>query len=540
MKVKLWRRIFCVLFSIIFLLSFVSCKKTDTVSTVSDEVIYEIIDETGNSESESVDKPENSGSENANTESTESKNNQNNNASASNPTSTNSKKVYKSEEELFNANPAVGTIITLDIEPYAKGEYKVVTGSYVANNVSIVYISSGKYAVRNVSKINAWVKDVPYGSFIAHQGFNGHINTAENTAPGTYPSNTKEAVDHAVRLGYKMVEIDITITKDKVWVVDHDANSAATNINTYDEVKNFTHMLSSIITKRNILRKWRTGGYWEFSNQIAKERTPTLESVFQYMQKNNVYLILDNKSLSHHDFTDEEYDILAELIKKYKMEKRCAVYAECLKPISDRVNGVILAYSDLPHSDEKAAYSIMSSYGNFMLSVNKSNLSKYTAFAKKYNVPLAVWVEDEYYEADKLFANGANYILTNYCLPNNANLSDYKEIKSFSMSDFTGNATSGDFNAKLTLSYKDLGLKPGDIIVLSAKCSNSGGEAFIRVGASENLEAKAAINGNRTIYYVVNDSYSHNLEANFGVTGGSANFTNVKLAIMRETARGEK
>ena len=530
MKFKFLKRIFCVLFSLCLLLSFVSCKKADTESTLSEEIVYEYIDETENAESDNAD----------NSTSTESQSNSKDNASSSTPASTNSKKVYKSADELFEADPAVGTIITLDIKPYAKGEYKVVTGSYVANDVSIVYISSGKYAVRNVSEINAWVKDVPYGSFIAHQGFNGHINTADNTAPGTYPSNTKESVDHAVRLGYKMVEIDITITKDKVWVVDHDANTAAINTNSNDEVKNFTNMLSGVITKKNILRKWRTGGYWEFSNQITKEKPPTLESVFQYMQGNKAYLILDNKSLNHHKFTDEEYDILAELIKKYKMENRCAVYAECLKPISDRVNGVILAYSALPHSNEEAAYNIMSSYGNFMLSVGKTNLSSYTAFAKKYNVPLAVWVEDEYYEADKLFASGANYILTNYCLPANANLSDYKEIKSFSLADFKDNKQSGDFNASLTLSYKDLSLHTGDIIVLSAECSNSGGEAYIRVGASETLEAKSVINGKRTVYYIVNDSYAHNLEANFGVNGGSANFTNVKVSIMRETARGEK
>ena len=249
---------------------------------------------------------------------------------------------------------------------------------------------------------------------------------------------------------------------------------------------------------------------------------------------------MDNKSLNHHEFTDEEYDILADLIKKYKMEKRCAVYAQCLEPISRRVNGVILAYSDIPNSNEEVAYKTMSSYGNFMLSVGKTNLSKYTKFAKKYNVPLAVWVEDEYDEADKLFANGANYILTNYCLPTNANLKDYKEIKAFSMADFSGNKTSGNFNAALTLNYKELGLHPGDIIVLSAECTKSGGEAYIRVGASDTLEAKATINGKRTIHYVVNDSYEANLEANFGVNGGSANFKNVKVSIMRETARGEK
>ena len=144
MKFKFWKRIFCVVFSLCLLLSFVSCKKADTESTLSEEIVYEYIDETENAESD-----------NADITSTESQNNSKDNASSSTPASTNSKKVYKSADELFEADPAVGTIITLDIKPYAKGEYKVVTGSYVANDVSIVYISSGKYAVRNVSEINA-------------------------------------------------------------------------------------------------------------------------------------------------------------------------------------------------------------------------------------------------------------------------------------------------------------------------------------------------------------------------------------------------
>ena len=533
---KLFQGIICLMLCLSLLLSFTGCKKTNNESESSEEteIVYEYIDETGDTSSDSS-KPE----DNKDIDKTSSVSSDNKNNAASSNTNT-AKKVYKNGDELYEANPPVGSVITLDIEPYAKGEYKVVNGSYVANDVSIVYISTGKYAIRNVATLNAWVKDVPYGSFIAHQGFNGWINTADNTAPGTYPANTKEAIDHSVRLGYKMVEIDITITKDKVWVVDHDANSAATNATPSDEVKNFTNMLSGVIEKKNILRKWRTGGYWEFSSHIAKEKTPTLETVFKYMQNNKVYLVLDNKSLNHHEFTDEEYDILANLIKKYKMEKRCAVYAQCLEPISKRVNGVILAYSDIPSSNEEVAYKTMSSYGNFMLSVSKTNLSKYTAFAKKYNVPLAVWVEDEYYEADKLFANGANYILTNYCLPTNANLKDYKEIKAFSMADFTGNKTSGDFNAALTLNYKELGLRPGDIVVLSAECTKTGGEAFIRAGASDKLEAKAAINGKRTIYYIVNDSFESNIEVNFGVNGGSANFKNVKVSIMRESARGEK
>lgn len=544
--------IICILICLSLILNFTGCKKNNTESTVSDdtEVIYEYIDETGDYVSESK----------INSDAEE----KDNNASSSTPNNkggisntANSGNIFKSMDELYEANPAVGSIITLDIAPYAKGEYKVVSGSYPSNDVSIVYISTGKYAIRNVTTLNKWVKDVPYGSFIAHQGFNGSMDNGTSIEI-TYPTNTVEAVEHAVRLGYKMVEIDITITKDKVWVVDHDANSKAINNTASDAAKNFTNMMSGVITKKNILRKYKgSGAYWEFSNHIAKEKTPTLESVFKSMQNNNAYLILDNKYLNHHQFTEEEYDILAELIKKYNMQNRCAAYAGCLEPLAKRVNGIILCYSEIPDSDHENAYKIMSSYGNFMLSVGKTKLADYTAFAKKYNVPLAVWVEDKYYEADKLFSAGANYVLSNYCLPDNANLSDYKEIKSLNISDFkqdnttgTGNVAvtsdsialtaSSQFSVNLPVSYKELGLHPGDILVLSAEGQTSGGEGFIKISASDNVEAKRTVNGKNTVYYIIPDTLPKDVTVSLGLTNGSATFKNIKLSIMRESARGEQ
>ena len=472
------------------------------------------------------------------------------------------KAVYKSSSELSEADPPINTIVTLDIEPYAKGKYKIVNGSYLENNSSIIYVSSGKFAIRYVEKLNAWRDSIPKGSFVAHQGFNGWIDKSYlgggETSNGTYPSNTKEAVDHAVRLGYKFIEIDITTTKDKVWVVQHDANSKELLTDLSKESKPFTTMLSAVITKLQIRRKWKGGGYWEFSDKIKKEYVPTLEDVLKYAQNKDIYLILDNKSLSHHDFTDEEYDILADLINKYNMGARCAAYASCLKPLTNRIHGMIACYSSLPIDDEEAAYNIMSSYGNFMLSASLTQYKDYLPFAKKYNVPIAVWVVDDYKTADSIFADGVDYILTNYCLPKNANFGDYKNIKSFGLANFssenrtdaatvtyaadTVNVTAkGEGAAQLTLGYKDLGLKTGDIISLSADCNLGSGEAFIKIASDDAvLEAKRIIKDKNTVYYVVNDDNGVNLTANLGVNNGSATFKNVKIQILRETARGEK
>ncbi len=580
-------KLLCIFLSIVvcfgLFLTTTACKQQKSESSEEYEIVYEYIDETSSKVStESLDSISNSKND-ASSKNSETKIDGNvdsnnsgtknesdisssvNNESASKPSSTETgTKIYKTESELLEADLPLNSVVTLDIAPYAKGKYKIVNGSYISNDSSIIYISSGKFAIRYFEKLNAWRDIIPKGSFIAHQGFNGWIDKTYlgggETSNGTYPSNTKEAVDHAVRLGYKFIEIDITTTKDKVWVVNHDANSKELLTDLSKEAKPFTTMLSTVITKMKIQRKWKGGGYWEFSDRIKSEYVPTLEDVLKYAQNKNIYLILDNKSLLHHQFTDEEYDSLADLINKYNMGNRCAAYAECLKPLTNRIHGMIACYSALPNDDEETAYNIMSSYGNFMLSVSISQYKEYLPFAKKYNVPIAVWVVDDYETADTIFNDGVDYVLTNYCLPKNADLSDYKKLKSLTSADFASekrasSATvtyeSGAVNvtsksegvAQLTLGYRNLGLKTGDIIVLSADCSLGSGEAFIKIATDTDnavLEAKRKIKDKNTVYYIVNDDNGVNLTANLGVKNGSATFKNVEIKIMRETARGEK
>ncbi len=591
---KLLRSCFCILLSIGLIFSTVACKKQNNESESSQEyeIVYEYIEaESSESKNDNSSKTElgdkgdskereksDNKTESKNESKDDDKSNDSGKTNSSDKTESSSKPdtnsnssseapkeiIYKSDTELFKADPPVNSIVTLDIEPYAKGKYKIVNGSYVSNNSSIIYVSSGKFAIRYTEKLNAWQDTVPSGSFIAHQGFNGWIDKSYlgggETSNGTYPSNTKEAVEHAARLGYKFIEIDITTTKDHVWVVSHDANSKELLTDLSKETKNFTSMLSAVITKMKIQRKWKGGGYWEFSNRIKKEYVPTLETVLKYMQNTDAYIILDNKSLSHHTFTPEEYDSLADLINKYNMGNRCAAYAECLKPLTDRIHGLIACYSSLPSTDEQAAYNIMSSYGNFMLSVGITSYKDYISFAKKYDVPLAVWVVDDYETADTILADGADYVLTNYCLPQNADFGDYQTIKSFGIKDFaTENkatdatvsyfennanvAATAEGAAELSLNFKELGLKAGDIISLTTDCTAQSGEAFIKiatVGDSALLEAKRTIKGKNSVYYVVNDDNGANLTACLGVNSGSATFSNVQISIMRETARGEK
>ncbi len=467
---------------------------------------------------------------------------------------TEAKKVYKSLTQLWSANVEVGETITLDIDDYCKGEYEVVSGNYEENGFSIVSINSKKFAVRKFDKINSWVSNLKSGSYIAHKGFNGYIDndTLKKTSStnGTYPQNTMESVNHAARLGFKAVEIDITVTKDDVWVLSHDGNTSVLSGGTGEK---FTDLNYADIKDQYIKKQWKSGGYWSFSDNIAKEYVPTLKSVLEYLKGKGVYVILDAKFMSYHTFDDKEMDALAEIIVSSGMEDYCMAYAGCHDPLSKRIPGIIAAYSQMPCSNDEASYMEMKSRGNFMLSVAATKYKDYLDFCEKYDVPLGVWIVENYTEAEQMFSEGVDYVLTDFCL-DNPNLSDYKTVKTFSFADIVkdmkpvGEADVSDSKVALskgskmtfTLSFEGIGLKPGDIICVTAKTSNKGYLRAETIGAPVLREIEREINGEQSIYYIVNDAYKYDISVVFGSAQAPLDFSDMQISLLRETARGEK
>ncbi len=505
------------------------------------------------SKEETSSKVETSSEENSSKESS-SKRTPNRVSSREENDKTEEKTVYKTLMQLWSSDAKVGDIITLDMDDYCKGEYEVVSGNYEENGFSVISISSSKFAVRKFDSINNWVSNLKSGSYIAHKGFNGYIDndTLKKTSSinGTYPQNTMESVDHAVRLGFKAVEIDITVTKDDVWVLSHDANTTVLSSGTGE---NFTDLNYSDIKDQYIKKQWKSGGYWNFSDNIAKEYVPTLKSVLEYLKGKGVYVILDAKFMSHHKYDDKEMDALAEIILSSGMKDYCMAYAGCHDPLSKRIPGIIAAYSQMPCSSDEASYMEMKSRGNFMLSVAATKYKDYLEFCKKYDVPMAVWIVENYTEAEQMFSEGVDYVLTDFCL-DNPNLSDYSTVKAFSLADIAEDAkTSGTVNVsgnkavlssnsqlRASLSFEGLGLKPGDIISVKAKTNAEGYLKVETVGAPVLREVQRMVTGEKTLYYIVNDAYKYDLVAILGTKNASVDFSDVEIKILRETARGEK
>ena len=478
---------------------------------------------------------------------------------------------YYSIADLKQANLSHGAIVDLAIKPYSVGQYKIVEDTaYAANGYSVLAVDTGKFAVRYYGEdaVNNWASEELKGNLVAHKSFNGYVDrwtVGEGGTKGTYPENTLEGVEHAVRLGFKVVEIDISVTKDNVWVLNHDANTSSLyTIAESSKSQQLRDVTYDSIKDMPILKQtYYTGGWpsWEFSSDIKKEYIATLESVFESQKDTDLYFILDNKYLDGYTFTDEQMDALAAVIKKYNMEERCAAYAACQVPLSKRLPNIGVAYSAMPSQDEEIAANMIKSHKNYLMSIGNTagyeGYAPYIEFCNKYDIPIAIWMTDDYLYANEIFEQGADYVLTNSlitaedltkCGYITMDTMDSNEIignLSFSgdgSNTVTGNTvklnSNGTYTAAFNLSYSGMGLKAGDVLALTLDSDVLSGNARVKIATDNGVRwYEKNTDGTTTLYYLVNDSYTYDLIATLSVIGGEADFSNIKLTHYRETVR---
>lgn len=134
------------------------------------------------------------------------------------------------------------------------------------------------------------------------------IVIAHRGASAYYPENTMAAFKAAVEMGAEMIELDITLSKDGVPVVIHDA--------TLERTTNGTGAVADYSV--NELQQLDAGSW--FSEKHAGEHIPTLEEVLAFA-KNNIAL---NIEIKHESVTDSVHGGIEEealnLVKKYEME----------------------------------------------------------------------------------------------------------------------------------------------------------------------------------------------------------------------------
>jgi glycerophosphoryl diester phosphodiesterase len=139
---------------------------------------------------------------------------------------------------------------------------------------------------------------------IAHRGVSGH-----------YPENTMSAFIASEKVGADMIELDVTLTKDKVPVVIHD--------DTLNRTSNGNGTVRSTLYED--IRRLDAGSW--FGERFAGEKIPRLEEVLEFIQGSPLRVNIEIKSTAY----DQELSpagIESQVLKYiygYGIEEKCII-----------------------------------------------------------------------------------------------------------------------------------------------------------------------------------------------------------------------
>jgi len=139
-------------------------------------------------------------------------------------------------------------------------------------------------------------------NFIAHRGLSG-----------TYPENTRIAFEKAAEGGFEYVECDVRLTKDKVWVLNHDK--------TIDRTSERTGYLSDY--NYETLRHFNWGYSKQFGKKYPQEILTLRDFVILCKEKNIKPIIeIKDERLNYQDVKNL-FDILTEYLAYDKYSIQC-------------------------------------------------------------------------------------------------------------------------------------------------------------------------------------------------------------------------
>lgn len=191
---------------------------------------------------------------------------------------------------------------------------------------------------------------------IAHRGVSGH-----------FPENTMGAFMASEKAGADMIELDVTLTKDKVPVVIHDDTlNRTTNGNGLVRAKTF-----------NEIRDLDAGSW--FGERFCKERVPRLEEVLEFIQSSNLKINIEIKSSAFDpelEPTGVESQVL-KLIYGYGIEDKCIVssfHPEVLSRMRSKDDNIRLSYLQENWQNWDSVYKISKDLQLFSLNVAKEEI----------------------------------------------------------------------------------------------------------------------------------------------------------------------
>ena len=294
---------------------------------------------------------------------------------------------------------------------------EMITG-LLSKNTNGIIKKSDKYALRtyNQEDVNVWVDDLKGDMYIADGGFTGNVNRDADINP-VYPKNTLLAIDKAGRLGFDAVKVNITPTRDGIWVCSDETtlrnvkdssmkNRSIADLN-YNDIK-YLELEGENVIKYNAGNTFR----WNYGDGIAKGLTiPSLEDVVRVCVTYGMMIFITTtestsnmdyviKILRSHNYTGKTALVGDDFILNniYKIPEAISIFDNS-KPVT--IAGKLF--------NER----VLKTFKNFGFLVNRTNATTIRQYATTFRVRTPVFVDlndnidlESYTTDDRFSVNG--------------------------------------------------------------------------------------------------------------------------------------
>ena len=341
----------------------------------------------------------------------------------------NNKDIYV-DSEIQKAK--LGDMIHYNNEDYVvvSKDDELISGLVTESTNGIIKIGEN-YALRihNQEDINQWLNGMKNTDNIkiADGGFTGKSNVDNEFVP-VYPKNTTLSVEKAGELGFDAVKVNITPTKDNVWVCSDETTLVNVKDNSfknrniadlnYDNIKGLELEGENVVRFNKDTETYR----WTYRDgQCKGQTTPSLEQIVKICSKYGMMIFITSANLT------ANFDYVTKVLKKYGYTSRTAL-------VGDRF---IMKYSNkLPD-----AVSIFDGSMNNVKIYNEKFLRTFKNFGFT-STPGGVnniFGQTSNFKIDIPFFLNANY---------QYNLGNYQSLSNFRINGFITGAVPSDLNIR--------------------------------------------------------------------------------------------
>ena len=331
---------------------------------------------------------------------------------------------------------------------------EMITG-LLSKNTNGIIKKSDKYALRtyNQEDVNVWVDDLKGDMCIADGGFTGNVNRDADINP-VYPKNTLLAIDKAGRLGFDAVKVNITPTRDGIWVCSDETtlrnvkdssmkNRSIADLN-YNDIKHLELEGENVI-KYNAGNTFR----WNYGDGIAKGLTiPSLEDVVRVCVTYGMMIFITTTE------TTSNMDYVVKILRSHNYTGKTALVGDdfILNNIYKIPEAISIFDNSKPVTIARKLFNerVLKTFKNFGFLVNRTNATTIRQYATTFRVRTPVFVDlndnidlESYTTDDRFSVNGyltgnvprslktEGYTLAEfYNIKDIANWREYKNVQS--------------------------------------------------------------------------------------------------------------